>query len=144
MPALISKKDTSDAFKWIPIRGEDTRLSAANLPGAEFGAPGKTITVLYNSLTFGWTGALGEYMLFAWLIKEAHGKFFPMHSSWNDAPSFKALVLMDDAVLIEPLLGLRPSASVDTMEACAKAALGPGSINARLKERWNVEVGFSV
>lgn len=71
-PILVSKKDVSDAFKWIPVRGEDTRLFAADLPGGEFGAPGRNITVLYNSLTLGWTGAPGEYMLFAWLIKTAH------------------------------------------------------------------------
>ena len=133
-PVLISKKDVSDAFKWIPVRGSDTRLFAADLPGTEFGAPGKTITVLYNSLTFGWTGAPGEYMLFAWLIKSAHSRMYPSDGSWSDTPPFRALVLMDDAVLIEPQTGLRPWMSVEAMEACTKAALGPGSINAAKDE----------
>jgi hypothetical protein len=31
--------------------------------------------VLYNSLTFGWTGAPGECMLFASLIKLGHSMF---------------------------------------------------------------------
>ncbi|CAK9060602.1 Uncharacterized protein SCF082_LOCUS31884 [Durusdinium trenchii] len=102
-PILVSKKDVSDAFKWIPVRGEDTRLFAADLPGGEFGAPGRNITVLYNSLTLGWTGAPGEYMLFAWLIKTAK-------------------------------IGLRPWLSVQTMETCARKALGEGAINAAKDE----------
>ena len=129
-PILLSKKDVSDAFKWIPVRSSDTRLFAADLPGAEFGAVGRTITVLYNSLTFGWCGAPGEYMLFAWLIKLSHSKFRPEDPSWNDLPTFRSLVLMDDAVLIEPKLGVRPWSSVVMMEECTKAALGLGSINA--------------
>ena len=112
------------------MRSSDTRLFAADLPGAEFGAVGKTITVLYNSLTFGWCGAPGEYMLFAWLIKLSHSKFRPEDPSWNDLPTFRSLVLMDDAVLIEPKIGMRPWSSVMMMEECTKAALGLGSINA--------------
>eukprot|EP00435_Cladocopium_sp_Y103_P041614 s1182_g11.t1 len=128
-PILMSKKDVSDAFKWIPVRGPDTRLFAADLPGGEFGAPGKNITVLYNSLTFGWTGAPGEYMLFAWLIKSGHSMFKPPEGSWNDSVAFQSLVLMDDAVLIEPKIGLRPWMSVQTMETCTRKALGDGAIN---------------
>eukprot|EP00438_Fugacium_kawagutii_P015705 Skav235328 [mRNA] locus=scaffold520:603852:614712:+ [translate_table: standard] len=100
-PILVSKKDVSDAFKWIPVRGEDTRLFAADLPGGEFGAPGKNITVLYNSLTFGWT---------------------------------VSRVVMDDAVLIEPKIGIRPWISVHTMEECTRKALGDGAINAAKDE----------
>ena len=126
---LISKKDVSDAFKWIPIRGSDTRLFAADLPGHEFGAHGKTITVIYNSLTFGWCGAPGEYMLFAWLAKIAHSAYGPQDELWNDYVSFKSLVLMDDTILIEPDLGVRPWLSIQVSEECTKKALGPGTLN---------------
>eukprot|EP00438_Fugacium_kawagutii_P001653 Skav236324 [mRNA] locus=scaffold97:181652:191974:+ [translate_table: standard] len=133
-PILISKKDVSDAFKWIPVRKEDTRLFAADLPGGEFGAPGKCITVMYNSLTFGWSGAPGEYMLFAWLMKLGHSMLHPPDSHWNDPTAFRSLVLMDDAVLIEPKVGIRPWLSVNAMETCTKKTLGPGSINAAKDE----------
>ena len=133
-PILLSKKDVSDAFKWIPIRKEDTRLFAADLPGGEFGAPGKCITVMYNSLTFGWTGAPGEYMLFAWLMKLSHGMLKPPDALWNDGAAFRSLVLMDDAVLIEPKIGIRPWLSVEAMETCTKKALGDGAINAAKDE----------
>ena len=41
---------------------------------------------------------------------------------------------MDDAVLIEPKIGLRPWVSVKTMETCTKKALGEASINAAKDE----------
>ena len=70
VPVLLSKKDVSDAFKWVPVRTPDSKLFAADLPGAAFGSEWP-ITILYNSLTFGWCGAPGEYMLYAWVAKQA-------------------------------------------------------------------------
>lgn len=66
---LLSKKDISDAFKWVPVVNEDTRLFAADLPGNHFDME-KPVTIIYNTLTFGWTGAPGEFMLYAWLAKK--------------------------------------------------------------------------
>ena len=128
VPIFLAKKDVSDAFKWIPIRGPDTRLFAADLPGKEFGVPG-TITVVYNSLTFGWCGAPGEYMLFAWLAKLGHAAYEPEDPTWHDTVPFKSMVLMDDTILIEPALGIRPWMSVETAERCIRAALGPDTLN---------------
>lgn len=48
--------------------------------------------------------------------------------------AFQSLVLMDDAVLIEAKIGLRPWLSVQTMETCARKALGEGAINAAKDE----------
>eukprot|EP00438_Fugacium_kawagutii_P005702 Skav227832 [mRNA] locus=scaffold948:391182:404479:+ [translate_table: standard] len=141
-PILLSKKDVSDAFKWVPVRCEDTRLFAADLPGGEFGAHGKNITVLYNSLTFGWTGAPGEYMLFAWLIKSGHSMFHPPDPLWNDGVAFQSLVLMDDAVLIEPKIGLRPWLSVQTMETCTKMALGLAQPRGDAEQRRRTWIRF--
>ena len=125
---LLSKKDISDAFKWIPVAHEDTRLFAADLPGNHFGLD-KPVTIVYNSLTFGWRGAPGEFMLYAWLAKQAHAKHRPAMEGWNDQVGFKSLVLMDDTVLVEPDIGLRPWLSVKASELCTKAALGPHTIN---------------
>ena len=84
---------------------------------------------MHNSLTVGWTGAPGEYMMFAWVAKLAHAAHAPQDGLWNDSVSFKSLVLMDDSILIEPDIGVRPWLSVQTCETCTKKALGPGTIN---------------
>lgn len=125
---LLSKKDISDAFKWVPVVNEDTRLFAADLPGSHFGME-KPVTIIYNTLTFGWTGAPGEFMLYAWLAKQGHARYQPDPTLWNDEVPFKSLVLMDDTVLVEPDIGLRPWLSVKAAELCTTAALGPHTIN---------------
>ena len=86
---LLSKKDVSDAFKWIP----------------------------------------GEFMLYAWLAKLGHSGHRPALVEWHDTTPFKSLVLMDDTVLVEPELGVRPWMSVAVSEECTKTALGPKTIN---------------
>ena len=58
VPVLLSKKDVSDAVEWVPVRSADSKLFAADLPGGAFGAEWP-ITIVYNSLTFGWCGAPG-------------------------------------------------------------------------------------
>ena len=125
---LLSKKDISDAFKWVPVQLEDTRLFAADLPGKDFGLA-TPVTVIYNTLTFGWTGAPGEFMLYARVAKLAHQGYAPPDPEWNDSPPFRSLVLMDDTVLVEPDIGVRPWLSVHAAERCTKATLGPRTIN---------------
>ena len=125
---LLSKKDISDAFKWVPVQLDDTRLFAADLPGKDFGLS-TPITVIYNTLTFGWTGAPGEFMLYAWVAKLAHQSHVPEDPLWNDSPPFRSLVLMDDTVQVEPEIGVRPWLSVHAAERCTKATLGPRTIN---------------
>ena len=125
---LLSKKDVSDAFKWIPVRLDDTRLFAADLPGPHFGLP-CSLTVVYNTLTFGWTGAPGEFMLYAWVAKLAHLSHCPQEEDWHDRVAFRSLVLMDDTVLIEPEIGVRPWMSARAAEECVRATLGPGTLN---------------
>ena len=52
----LAKKDTAEAFKWIPLGASDVRFFAADLPGGEFGVD-RDITAVYRVLTFGWRGA---------------------------------------------------------------------------------------
>ena len=126
---LLSKKDVAEAFKWIPVKLEDAKLFAADVP-AEFTQTQEGTTLIYSFLTFGWCGAPGEYMHFAWVIKSAHGSFAPDNHRWEDEVPFHSFVLMDDTVLIEPDLGFRPQLSVALSEYVTKATLGEGSINA--------------
>ncbi|CAE7435441.1 unnamed protein product [Symbiodinium sp. CCMP2592] len=51
-------------------------------------------------------------------------------SEWHDTSSFRSLALMDDSVVIEPDLGLRPQLSVHALEEAIRQTLGPLAINA--------------
>lgn len=68
-------------------------------------------------------------MLYAWLAKLGHMSYYPERADWNDQVTFRSLVLMDDTVLVEPDIGIRPWLSVKASEVCTKAALGPDTIN---------------
>lgn len=68
-------------------------------------------------------------MLYAWLAKLAHASYAPTSPQWNDQVTFKSLVLMDDTVLVEPAIGVRPWLSLAASEECIKATLGPRTIN---------------
>ena len=116
VPILLSKKDVSDAFKWVPVRLEDSKFFASDLPGSYTERSCDT-TLVYGFMTFGWRGAPGEYMGFAWVLKLAHGAHGPSDTHWElPSVAFHSFVLMDDTVLIEPDIGLRPWVSVETSE----------------------------
>ena len=63
-------------------------------------------------------------MLYAWLAKLGHAGHYPSQCQWHDSTPFRSLVLMDDSVLVEPDLGVRPWMSVAVSEQCTRAALG--------------------
>lgn len=130
LPILLSKKDVAEAFKWIPVSDDDVRLFAADLGGKDFGHPGSTIVLVYNVLTFGWwRGAPGQFMLFAWTIKSAFHSLKPTDPEWNDTTPFRSLVLMDDTIICEPDIGLRPHYAVTAVEELTRRVLGPEAIN---------------
>ena len=131
---LLAKKDISEAFKWLWVTQEDCRLFGADLPGEDTedhrGAPSRPVTVLYLAMTFGWTGAPGEFMAYAWAVKLLHRACRPDRAEWHDSSAFRSLALMDDSVVIEPDLGLRPQISMDTLESAIRQTLGPLAMNA--------------
>ena len=117
MRVLLAKKDVSEAFKWLWVEQDDCRLFGADVPHeandpADRGAVSRPVTVLYLAMTFGWMGAPGEFMAFAW------------------ASAFRSLALMDDSVVIEPDFGLRPQLSMEALEEAIRQTLGPLAINA--------------
>ncbi|CAE7689640.1 unnamed protein product [Symbiodinium sp. CCMP2592] len=129
VPILLSKKDVSDAFKWLPVALADTKFFAADLP-ASYVEADHDATLLYGYMTFGWRGAPGEYMGFAWVLKAGHEAHGPSNGRWEAADvAFHSFVLMDDTVLVEPDIGLRPWVSVEVAEQMTRAALGPRAIN---------------
>ena len=131
---LLAKKDISEAFKWLWVTQEDCRLFGADLPGElsedHRGAPPRPVTVLYLAMTFGWTGAPGEFMAYAWAVKLLHRACCPDRAEWHDSSAFRSLALMDDSVVIEPDLGLRPQISMDALESAIRQILGPLAMNA--------------
>ena len=125
---MQKKKDIAEAFGWLWIAVEDCYLFAADFHGRDFGLPG-LVTALYLALTFGWTGATGEWMAFAWLMKCYHAAWRPLRPQWDGRFQYSSFFLMDDQVLIEACLGRRPFMSILIAEEGARRSLGKGAHN---------------
>ena len=67
-------------------------------------------------------------MAFAW-AKLLHRACCADRPEWHDTSAFRSLALMDDSVVIEPDLGLRPQLSVDALEEAIRQTLGPLAIS---------------
>ena len=76
IPVRLAKKDVAEAFRWVPVHEADTSIFGADLEGQRWGVTG-AITAIYLVLPFGWTGSPGEWMIWAWLIKDYHAAHRP-------------------------------------------------------------------
>ncbi len=72
----------------------------------------------------------------AWAVATVfyHRGHRPERARRDGPQAFHSLMLMDDAALVEPLLGLRPRQSARVYEEGATQILGKGAINEEKKE----------
>ena len=122
------KLDVAEAFKRLWLCLEDAGCFAADLPGKEFGVAG-IMTALYLVLTFGWTGAPGEWMVPAWVMQQFHAAWGPARPDWDGPENFTSAFLMDDQVLVEPAVGRRAWESKRLAQEAMASLLGPEALN---------------
>ena len=108
-------------------------MFATELPGKVVGMEGNLVAI-YLVLTFGWIGSPGEYMAFGTALKQYHDRHRPEDPGWHDDVPHHSHLLMDDDVLIEPLLGRRPWMAARLAEEGARRVFGPLAINAEKKD----------
>ena len=128
----LAKRDFQAAFKllWVELPG--LRIMAVSLLGVRGTEP---ITVIYLAMVFGWTGAPGEWAVWGRGVQDAHQAHCPPEADLHDEVAYSSEVLVDDGVLVEPALGIRPWLSAWTFDAMSKLILGDGAINlAKLAE----------
>ena len=73
---LCAKRDVNRAFKWICVRDDDVEEFGASLPGELAGVEGRVV-MIHCVTVFGWSGAPGEYMVFAWAAQKLHESYHP-------------------------------------------------------------------
>ena len=154
IPVMVAKQDIEGAFRLVWLAPQDVPLFAGELPWAPEamaptdGSEGAThageypegIVALYLVLSFGFNGAPGEWMAWATAAQQFHSAHRPEQADRDGPERFQGSILMDDMVLVGPLLGLRPWVSASAYECGTKALLGPQSINA---EKNALEGAFS-
>ena len=107
---MLAKLDVDSAFKLLWVMIDDAGIFATELPGNEIGLEGYTL-IINLVLTFGWGGSPGNYVAFATGAKQLHEAARPEWAAWHDTVAFHNKTLMDDTVLVEPDIGIRPAMS---------------------------------
>eukprot|EP00959_Pyramimonas_sp_CCMP1952_P007322 153381-Pyramimonas_sp.AAC.1 len=75
-------------------------------------------------MVFGWTGAPGNDMMLALAARELHESSRPGEPHWHDATHFHSEWLMDDPVVVEPDIGVRPWMACDALDASIREVFG--------------------
>jgi len=130
---VMAKYDVDSAYKLIWVKVNDVCLFATELPGEVLGLEGN-VMILSLSLVFGWGGAPGEYMAFAWLNKLLYQAAAPAHLRWHDEVPFHCKTLMDDQVMVEPAIGVRPYIAAWWAKKAMTQVFGAGAINQKKLE----------
>ena len=86
-------------------------------------------TIAYLVFTFGFGGSPGEWAPWGLATEMLHSQFRPADGRRDTPNRFSGDILVDDAVLIEPVIGLRPRVSATCYEAGLLLLLGPGACN---------------
>eukprot|EP00971_Amphidinium_carterae_P164063 3252646-Amphidinium_carterae.1 len=128
VPVVMSKKDVSAAFKLIWLREDACRIMAVQLLGKHWDLDADVYAV-YLVLTFGWIGSPGQWQPWGWAIKWHHEAHHPPMPTWHDETPFCSRFLMDDGVLVEPLIGIRAEISEQTYIEGMTGILGPKALN---------------
>ena len=128
IPCTLAKLDVSRAFKWHDVRPEDAGDFGSALPGGPVGVEGR-VKMIYGGMPFGWSGAPGEYMIFALAARSLHESYSPHQPEVNGPARFSSEWLMDDSVTVEPLVGTRPWQAVDCMGYAIRSVWGDDALN---------------
>ena len=120
IPQRRAKRDAPRAFKWHFLRTSDVAEFAARLMG---------IHIISLVMPFGWVGAPGEFVAWTMAAQGHHRSFAPPNPEWNDVVPYDSKWLMDDGVVLEPLVGNRLYHSLETLDETMRLTWGPEGVN---------------
>ena len=137
---VMAKKDVAGAFRLLWVDPRDVELFGGDLPWepesmgsgrgtAKAGDP-SGLTLLYLVSSFGFSGSPGEWTLWGRATEELHRVHAPADARRDGAVNFDGKILVDDMVLVEPCLGLRPWISAETYQWAVMKLLGDKAVNA--------------
>ena len=152
---VISKRDIAGAFRLLWVSPSDAHLFAGDLPWRpemmekedgdtdslqyEDVSPGKEFTVIYLVSSFGFSGSPGEWTAFGRATEEYHRAHMPGQPRRDGSSGFDSKILVDDMVLVEPVLGFRPWVSASCYDSGVRMLLGTNAVN---EEKNAIEGAF--
>ena len=108
------------AFKWHFLAPKDVPEFAVRL---------LPVVIISLVMPFGWVGAPGEFVAWSAAAKAHHGSFHPPDPWFNHVVSYESKWLMDDGVVLEPLVGNRVFHSLACLDRTMIAVWGPEGVN---------------
>ena len=140
VPILMAKKDVAGAFRLLWVDPKDAELFAGDVPWTpslmgsgegkvQEGDP-SSLTLIFLVSSFGFSGSPGEWTAWGRGTEEVHRGFKPCKPRRDASFNFDGKILVDDMVLVEPQVGLRPWVSSEVYEWAVVKLLGRNAINA--------------
>ena len=140
IPVVMAKKDIAGAFRLLWLDPSDVELFGGDLPwkseafedeetGEERQCTGG-VTVLYLVSSFGFSGSPGEWTMWGHAAEDFHRMHKPQEPRRDMGMGFDGKILVDDFILVEPMVGLRPWVSAEVFEEGVRTLLGEAAINA--------------
>ncbi len=140
IPVVMAKKDIAGAFRLLWLAPSDVELFGGDLPwkedcfeekqGGEEHHCRHGITVLYLVSSFGFSGSPGEWTMWGHATEDYHRMHRPAEPGRDLGMGFDGKILVDDFILVEPMVGLRPWVSAEVFEEGVRTLLGEAAINA--------------
>ena len=139
---LLAKKDVAGAFRLLWVAPQDVELFAGDVPWepkhmggdrnqeAEECEDGGDMTIIYLVSSFGFSGSPGEWAIWGRATEEYHRAHRPDQPRRDLSFGFESKILVDDNILVEPWVGLRPWVSAENYEEGVRMMLGDAAINA--------------
>ena len=163
VPVVLAKKDVAGAFRLLWIDPQDVELFAGDVPwkpdqmgtglGKVHDKDPTGVTFLFLVSSFGFSGSPGEWTAWGRGTEELHRCFCPQEGRRDGSLHFDGKILVDDMVLVEPCVGLRPWVSSETYEWAVRQLLGSHAINAakdaeegqfsEVQTVWGVQINAS-
>ena len=139
---MLAKKDVAGAFRLLWVAPKDAELFAGDVPWEpshmpqqdeeeEFQKePGVDMTIVYLVSSFGFSGSPGEWAIWGRATEEYHRAHRPAEPRRDLSYGFESKILVDDNILVEPWVGLRPWVSAENYEEGVRMMLGEAAVNA--------------
>ena len=127
VPLRICKIDVAKAFKWIFIALRDLGLFATDLPATLIDLP--TVVVVILVCPFGWVGSPGEFAPWSLGWKLLHQAHAPPDPRRDDPAALRSKTVVDDMVVVEPMVGARTSYSRSVAIRTAREVIHPDCVH---------------
>ena len=125
---VCCKRDIDAAFKRVRTHPDMCVMLCTEFRGEHFALDGN-IYFMYLALPFGWRGSPAYFPCIGHGVALAHRNFSPANKIRDGHQDLSSLLFVDDAIFIEPRIGMRPEVCVSCWESIWRRLLGADSPN---------------